>query len=86
MKQKWNELIRSIDLPFDPHNEKTNQENLVSALINLILLIGFLGLILLGILRGVTSAIFLEALVFVIISFLARIGVQRGKSEIISFL
>jgi putative nucleotidyltransferase with HDIG domain len=86
MNQKWNELIRSIDLPFDPHNEKTNQENLVSALINLILLIGFVGLILLGVLRGVASKIFPEAFFFVIISFLARIGVQRGKSQIISFL
>jgi hypothetical protein len=86
MKQRWNELIHSIDIPFDPLHEKTNQDNLVSALINLILLIGFLGLILLGILRGITSVIFLTALFFVIITLLARIAVQRGYSQIVSFL
>lgn len=86
MKQKWNAVIRSIDLPFDPHNEKTNQDNLFSALINLIILMGFLGLIALVILRGIGSSIFLVAGVFVTIMILARVGIQRGKSQIVSLL
>jgi len=86
MKFSWNKLIRFIDLPFDPFDEKSNRDNLVSSLINLIILIGFLGLLLLGILRGITSGVFLVSAAVVVSMVLARIGVQRGYSEIISLL
>ena len=86
MRQKWNKLIRSIDIPFNPLDENSNRDNIASSLINLIILIGLLGLILLEILRGIKSEIFLVAVVIVAIMALARVGVQRGKSQIISLL
>ena len=86
MRQKWNKLIRSIDIPFNPLDENSNRDNIASSLINLIILIGLLGLILLEILRGIKSEIFLVAVVTVAIMALARVGVQRGKSQIISLL
>ncbi|MFL7869677.1 MAG: HD-GYP domain-containing protein [Anaerolineales bacterium] len=84
MRQKWDKLIRSIDVPFNPLDENSNRDNIASSLINLIILIGLLGLIPLEILRGIKSEIFLAAIVFVAITVFARIGVQRGKSQIIS--
>ena len=86
MRQKWNKLIRSIDIPFNPLDENSNRDNIASSLINLIILIGLLGLILLEILRGIKSEIFLVAVVIVAIMAVARVGVQRGKSQIISLL
>jgi len=84
MKQRWNELIRSLDIPFDPLNEKTNQENLVSSLLNLIILISLLYLILLGILDGIGSNIFLWVAVVVVILVLTRVGMQKGKVQAVS--
>ena len=84
MRQKWDKLIRSIDVPFNPLDENSNRDNIASSLINLIILIVLLGLIPLEILRGIKSEIFLAAIVFVAITVFARIGVQRGKSQIIS--
>ena len=86
MKQIWYDLVRSIDKPFDPLDENSNRDNLVSSLINLTILIGFFGLILLEILRGINSEIFLVAVFVVAIIIFARIGVQRGKSQIVSLL
>ena len=86
MKQKWNEFIRAIDIPFNPFDERSIRDNLISSLINLLILLGALGVILLGILRGIGSMIFLVAVIFVIIMLIARAGVQRGKSQIVSLL
>jgi len=84
MKQRWNKLIRSLDIPFDPRNEKTNQDNLVSSLLNLIILISVIYLILLGILDGIGSNIFLWVAFVVVILILTRVGVQRRKVQAVS--
>jgi putative nucleotidyltransferase with HDIG domain len=86
MKRKWNAFIRAIDIPFDPFDEQSIRENLISSLVNLMILLGTVGIFLLGILRGIDSRIFHVAAIFTLVMIIARAGVQRGKSRIVSLL
>ncbi len=84
MKTMWNRLIRAIDIPFDPRDENSYQENIINSLINLGILLLLIYLIPGLIERGVDSPQILTVIAMIIFLLVSRGAVRRGKAELVS--
>ena len=86
MKERWGRLVRSIEIPFDPLDEKSNQANIISSLINLALLILVSYLIVIALLRGMGSLLFLVMGGMAVVLLVSRVAVHRGKTRAASII
>ena len=86
MKQLWAKIKNILDIPFDPREEDSYQENLIGSLINL----GIVIIIAWGIFgvttRGLLSHQMIMVFILLILMFIARFFVQRGKARLVSLL
>lgn len=82
----WKRLANTIEIPFDPLNEDSNRENIISALINLVILILGIYLVPMIIERGIaalpTLLIFSMLLTLVVL----RIMLHKVSTRVISIL
>ncbi len=83
MKPRWKQFLRSFEIPFDPINEESNQENIVISLINLITAITAAYLVVI-ILRGAKLYEIPIFLGMIGITFLARSAVHHKKTKAVS--
>ena len=82
----WKRLANTIEIPFDPLNEETNRENIVSALINLVVLILGIYLVPLIIERGLVALPTLLVLSMLLTLVGLRLLLRRVSTRTISIL
>lgn len=83
MKIYLNKIKSAIEIPFDPLNVNSNRDNVISSLIHMGILIASL-YVLIGILRDRFSPPILIVFVIMVILFVSRIAVHRGKANWVS--
>jgi PAS domain S-box-containing protein len=86
LKKIWKRLFRSFEIPFNPIDDDSSRENIVSSLLNIGIMI-LLPYILFGsIERGIFSPQISLVIAMVVTLFVFRIAVGRGKSKLVSLL
>ena len=83
MKALWSKLKKVFEIPFDPLNENSNRDNVISSLINMGILILFLYVII-GILRDRFSSPVLMVLSMIILMLISRDAVSKGQAKWVS--
>jgi len=83
MIRKWKQIIQSLELPFDPTDEKSNRDNIVSALLNLAMLITLLYLAV-GIIRDGYSTEILMFFIMISLMIISQYFIRKGKTESVS--
>lgn len=82
----WKRLVRTIEIPFDPLHEESNRANVISALINLFVLVLVLYAIPVILTRGFYSYQILLILLTLITMTVFRLMVQKGHVRLVSML
>ena len=86
MKNIYKKLTNIFEMPFDPHDEKTNQANIINALINMGILIMVVYIILGFVIRVDFSAVIIIGIVMLFGWVVLRFCVKRGYENTIAVI